>query len=429
MTKPTLDFNSGNKRIAVIGGGISGIVAAHLIARKNQVVLYEKEKRLGGHTFTKKVDNTDKAPIPVDMGFIVFNGPNYPTFNRFITQLKVERAKSDMSFAFHDPQTGFMYAGTGLRGMFARWQNVISPSFWRMVWGMRRFSVEARQDLHDGKLTGTTIGEYLDSRGYSEDFEEKYLLPMAGAIWSAPEGQSRDFPAEALVRFFDNHMLLDFTSRPQWYYIKGGSQTYVRAFEKQFQGEIRTNAPVISISREKTHVDITTDVGTEPFDAVVLATHGDISLKLLDAPSKTEKRLLSPWVYPPNRVVLHTDKEFMPPKRSAWGSWVFIKDPHRPADAPVGVSYHMNKLQNIKTNKEFIVTLNPVREPQQGTLIEDINFSHPQYSLESLATQKELHKLNGVNRTFFCGAYQGYGFHEDGAKSGAQVGKYFGESL
>lgn len=415
-------------RVAVIGGGISGIVASYLISRNNQVVLIEKEDRLGGHTYTSCVDNGD-GTIPVDMGFIVFNDPNYPVFNSFLTELGVERAVSDMSFAFHDPKSGFMYAGTGLRGMVARWRNIISPTFWRMIIGMRRFCTEAREDLYDGKLVGITIGDYMDANGYSREFEDHYLLPMAGAIWSAPEGKARDFPAEALVRFFDNHVLLDYMNRPPWYYVKGGSQAYVKAFEKVFSGEVRCDCPVASIRRNHESVSVAMESGTEEFDAVVIATHADTSLKLLENPSEDETNLLSPWRYADNRVVLHTDDDFLPPTKPATASWNFIKEPDRPDDAPVGVSYHMNRLQQIKAGREYIVTLNPVREPKNGTVIESVQFDHPQYSLESLATQKRLPELDGVNRTFFCGAYQGYGFHEDGAMSGERVARHFGESL
>jgi len=428
MSEKKIDYSSGKMRVAVIGGGISGIVASHLISRRNDVVLFEREVRLGGHTYTVTAPNGDGS-IPVDMGFIVFNEPNYPVFNAFLKDLGVERAMSDMSFAFHDPKSGFMYAGTGLRGMLARWQNIISPTFWRMLIGMRRFCNEARQDLYDGQLVGITIGEYMDAKGYSRDFEDHYLLPMAGSIWSAPEGKARDFPAEALVRFFDNHVLLDYRNRPPWYYVKGGSQTYVRAFEKTFIGEVRCGTPVISVTRGADSVDVTTASGTETFDAVVMATHADISLTLLTDPTEAETALLSPWHYADNRVALHTDKGFLPPTEPATASWNFIKEPNRPEDAPVGVSYHMNRLQQIRGTNEYIVTLNPVREPKSGTLIESVHFDHPQYSLESLATQKRLPELDGINRTFYCGAYQGYGFHEDGAMSGERVARNFGESL
>ncbi|MDC0336026.1 FAD-dependent oxidoreductase [Pseudodesulfovibrio sp.] len=428
MSQQIIDYSSGGMRVAVIGGGISGIVASYLISRRNDVVLFEKEPHLGGHTYTVSADNDGKT-MPVDMGFIVFNDPNYPVFNSFLNELGVERAESDMSFAFHDPKSGFMYAGTGLRGMLARWRNIISPTFWKMIIGMRKFSREAREDLYEGKLAGITIGEYMDAKEYSRDFEDQYLLPMTGAIWSAPEGKSRDFPAEALVRFFDNHVLLDYMDRPPWYYVKGGSQTYVRAFEKVFAGEIRCGSPASSIQRNEENVSVECQGTTEQFDAIVMATHADIGLKLLSDPSDDEKSLLSPWHYADNRVTLHTDTSFLPPTEAATASWNFIKEPDRLEDAPVGVSYHMNKLQRLETRKEHIVTLNPVRDPKAGSMIESVNFDHPEYSLEALATQKRFPELDGVNRTFFCGAYQGYGFHEDGAMSGERIARHFGESL
>lgn len=433
MSHQNIDYTSGSFRVAVIGGGISGIVAAHLISRHNHVTLIEKETQLGGHTYTAHVplvnSSAIKKKLPVDMGFIVFNIPNYPTFTAFLNSLGVEKANSNMSFAFHDPETGFMYAGTGIRGMLARKRNLFSPVFWRMLKGIRRFSIEAKYDLQTGGLAGKTIGEYLTENKYNNDFKDNYLLPMTGAIWSAPEGDTHSFPAEALVRFFDNHMLLDHRNRPQWYYIKGGSESYVRAFTKHFQGEVRTGSPVSSITRLEDKVQVVTNHGMEQFDAVVLATHADISLRLLTDPSEQEKTLLSPWRYADNRVILHTDARFLPPRVSGRASWNFIRDPERAADASVGVSYHMNRLQSISAPTEYVVTLNPVREPAPNTLLKDIQFAHPQYSLNAMATQEDLLALNGVNRTFFCGAYQGYGFHEDGAKSGARVAKHFGESL
>ncbi|WP_018124455.1 NAD(P)/FAD-dependent oxidoreductase [Desulfovibrio oxyclinae] len=428
MSHQNLDLTSGGLRVAVIGGGISGIVASHLISRRNHVTLFEKEPQLGGHTHTARV-NRNGGQVPVDMGFIVFNEPNYPTFNSFLSELGVERAESDMSFAFHDPATGFMYAGTGIRGMLARKRNLISPVFWRMISGIKRFCTEAKKDLEQGRLEGVTIGEYLEAHGYSREFEDNYLLPMAGSIWSAPDGEAHDFPAEALVRFFDNHMLLDYMERPPWYFVKGGSDTYVRAFAKTFTGEVRTGTPVWSVKRNDTGVHVATNHGSEDFDAVVLATHASDSLRLLSDADENERRLLGPWRYAANRVVLHTDEEFLPPRIAGRASWNFIRDPGRPADSPVGVSYHMNRLQGIQSHEEYVVTLNPVREPISGTVIKDVLFEHPQYSLASMATQKELPELDGHNRTFYCGAYQGYGFHEDGARSGARVAAHFGESF
>lgn len=429
MSRKNIDYSSGGLRVAVVGGGISGIMAAHLISRRNDVVLFEKEPKLGGHTYTVDVSNGDGPSLAVDMGFIVFNEPNYPVFNRFLSELNVERAESDMSFAFHDPETDFMYAGTGPRGMLARWQNLFSPTFWRMMTGIRRFGRTARRDLETGALAGLTIGQYLRAQDYGPEFENNYLLPMAGAIWSAAEGESRDFPAEALVRFFDNHVLLNYAGRPSWHYVKGGSNTYVRVFEKTFRGEVRTSMPIHEITRNENGVTLKSSNGEERFDAVVLATHADVSLSLLSDPGDAEIRFLAPWEYAANRVTLHTDPSFLPPTEAARASWNFIKDPSRPPHAPVGVSYHMNRLQRIESAREYVVTLNASAEPAEGALIEDTSLEHPQFTLNSLATQKSLPELDGVNRTFFCGAYQGYGFHEDGARSGLRVARHFGVDL
>jgi predicted NAD/FAD-binding protein len=429
MSTQSIDYTLGGNRIAVIGGGISGLVASHLISRKNTVVLFESEATLGGHTYTVNVPQKDGTTLPVDIGFIVFNDPNYPTFRAFLKELEVESDISDMSFAYHDPSSGFMYAGTGVQGMLSRWQNIFSPVFWRMLLAIPRFSKEARRDLDAGRLTGRTIGEYLDANGYNKDFEENYLLPMAGAIWSAPEGLAREFPAEALVRFFENHALLDYRNRPPWRYIKGGSAIYVRAFERAFQGEVRTNTLVTAVRRNPDGVVVSSTSGDESFDAVVLATHADITRDLLRDPDESEKKLFSPWSYAPNRVVLHSDSSFLPPKAAAQASWNFVRDMERNEDAPVGVSYHMNRLQKLQNDSEYVVTLNPVREPKAGTVTEDVVLDHPQFTIASMETQKSFSEIQGNNRTFFCGAYQGYGFHEDGARSGALVAEHFGERL
>lgn len=432
MYQKSIDYTSGSLRVAVVGGGISGIVAAHLISRKHNVTLIEKEPRLGGHTYTSQVSFSQGAKtlqLPVDMGFIVFNKQNYPTFNAFLKQLNIEAAKSDMSFAFHDPETGFMYAGTGLRGMLVRKRNLVSPVFWRMLNGIRKFNGEAKRDLDSGSLKGKTIEEYLTEKRYNKSFENNYLLPMAGAIWSAPEKDTHNFPAEALVRFFDNHMLLNHLNLPQWYFVKNGSYSYVQAFERQFSGIIRTGTAVSSVIRTPQAVQLIINEQPEQFDAVVLATHANISLQLLSSPSSQEIALLSPWHYTDNHVVLHTDENFLPPKVAGRASWNFIRDPQQISGDTVGVSYHMNRLQDITAEHEYVVTLNPTREPAPDTLIEDKHFAHPQYSLEAMQTQEGLPSLNGINRTFFCGAYQGYGFHEDGAKSGARVAELFGVSL
>lgn len=433
MSQEKIAYTAGGLKVAVIGGGISGLVAAHLLSRRNHVTIFEKETHLGGHTYTAKVPahspSGEEKTLPVDMGFIVFNIPNYPVFNAFINALGVKRAKSNMSFAFYNPETDFMYAGTGLRGLFAHKKNIISLDFWKMLYGIRKFGVEAKQALLAGKLSGKTLGEYLRTQKYGSYFTQNYLLPMAEAIWSTPEGDIRSFPAETLVHFFDNHLLLEYTMRPQWYYIEGGSDTYVRAFRKQFSGDIHTSTVVTSVTRHANHVHVMTDKGSGEFDTVVLATHANVSLRILTNPTEQEHTLLSPWKYADNRVVLHTDDSFLPPKAAGRASWNVIRDPLQKKQGSVGVSYYMNRLQNIAADKAYVVTLNPVREPKLNTLLEDKHFAHPQYSLAAIASQNDLPKLDGINRTFFCGAYHGYGFHEDGAASGARVARHFGESL
>ncbi len=415
------------RRIAVIGGGISGIAAAHYLAPEREVVLFEKEGRLGGHTHTVTVPaGQPDAGLPVDMGFIVMNDTTYPRLNRFLDQLGISRAGTEMSFAFHDAATGRGYAGTTLNGLFASRSHIFQPGFWRFLWSVLRFGKRVQQDLYRGRLTGITLGDYLQMNRINDRLVRDYLLPMVGAVWSASKDGVTSFPMQSFAAFFSNHGLLTFRERPRWKYIPGGSESYVRAFAKGFAGTVRTGMPILRVVRHDDGVDLHWSGGVQRFDAVIFATHADLSLALLDAPDSLERELLSPWTYADNLTVLHTDTSVMPPRRRGWGAWTHVRQAEGDDMAPVCIHYHMNRLQCLDARRDYIVSLNPDRKIRPETVIESVMFTHPCFTLDSLASRNRLSELNGRNRTWFCGAYQYNGFHEDGIRSALRVVRDFG---
>jgi uncharacterized protein len=360
----------------------------------------------------------------------VMNHRNYPILTRLLAQLGVELRDSDMSFSYYDEVGGLQYSGTDLNGLFAQRRNLFRPAFHRMIRDLLRFYREAGEDLKMGRLQGIPLGEYLDRKGYSSEFIRDHLLPMAAAIWSTPCERIRDFPAAALVHFFENHGLLSLTNRPQWRTVVGGSHTYVKAILKGFRGSVRTGAPVAGIRREQTSVIVTPRDG-EPmrFDAAVIAVHADEAIGMLADPSDEEKRLLGAWHYENNHTVLHTDRSALPPLRRAWASWNYTHEHLSPESSPASLSYHMNRLQGLETQHEYIVSLNRRTPVPQDRIVAEMDYTHPTYSEASMATQKDLPVLNGSRNTYFCGSYFGYGFHEDAVRSGVAVAHALGLDL
>ena len=416
------------RHIAVIGGGISGIAAAHYLAPGREVVLFEKEDRLGGHTHTVTVPAGEPdAGLPVDMGFIVMNDTTYPRLNRFLDELDISRADTEMSFAFHDAATGMGYAGTTLNGLFASRSHLFQPGFWRFLWSVLRFGKGVQQDLERGRLTGITLGNYLQRNRIDDRLVRDYLLPMVGAVWSASKDGVTSFPMQSFAAFFANHGLLTFRNRPRWKYITGGSESYVRALAKGFSGTVRTSTPILRVVRHDDGVDVYWSGGSQRFDAVIFATHADLSLALLDPPDSLERELLTPWAYADNLTVLHTDTSVMPPKRRGWGAWTHVRQAGGDGTAPACIHYHMNRLQRLDARRDYIVSLNPDRSIKPDMVIESVVFKHPRFTLASLASGKRLSELNGRNRSWFCGAYQYNGFHEDGIRSALRVVRDFGE--
>ncbi len=416
-------------RVAVIGSGVAGMTSAWMLRKKCDVEVFDPNHYAGGHTRTIPVPEPSGAVTPVDMGFIVMNHRNYPLFTKLLEALDVSLADSDMSFSFHEKQSGYAYCGSNLRGLFATPANLFSAKHWSMLKNVMRFNRDALAALEDSSADTISLGDFLDKGHYGTAFEERYLLPMGAAIWSTPLTDIRSFPAAALFRFFVNHGLLSIGDRPQWRYVVGGSQTYMNAIQASFSGHIHLGCGVASVARDHDHVDLKLQNGSQKrFDYVIFACHADQAFKMLTDPGPEETRLLGPWRYQDNSVVLHTDTRVMPTQRAAWASWNAVSY-GEDIDQPVALTYDMNRLQNLDSQRLYLVSLNMDERIDPEQIIHRESFTHPTYTFESMATQTALPSLNAVNRTFFCGSYFGYGFHEDAVRSAVQVAEHFGESL
>lgn len=416
-------------KIGVIGTGAAGLSAAWLLRRKHDVTLFEKDSRVGGHTSTVVIDSGPDAGTPVDTGFIVFNDRNYPTLLKLFAQLGCEARDSDMSFGFHSKVNGLAYSASNLAGLLAQPVNALRPSYWKMWRDVFRFWREAREHLLAGQLAGKTMRQFLGEIGIGRDAIEKFILPMGAAIWSATKNGMMEFPAESLMRFWENHGLLSASDHPQWKTVVGGSHSYVKIMLKDLR-DIVTNARIASVMRDESGATINfQDGSSRRFDRIVIATHADQALRLLGDPSADESRLLGAWSYSMNKTILHTDASFMPGNRRAWASWNYVEETADAADRAVPVTYWMNRLQGLRTSREYFVTLNPSRQVAKEHVIREFDYEHPQYTFAAVESQRELPNLNGVRNTFFCGSYFGYGFHEDAVRSGAAVAKSLGVEL
>jgi predicted NAD/FAD-binding protein len=422
--------NESGLNIAVVGGGVAGITAAYLLQRKHTVTLYEKNGYIGGHTHTIVIEEGPDKGTPVDTGFIVLNDRTYPLFTTFLSQLKVPIRKTDMSFSYFCRKTGLQYGSRNFDTIFAQRRNLFRPSFWSLLLGIIRLNTKTAKKLKGGGLGTITLGDYLRKEKFSRAVIGEYLIPMAAAIWSTPDAKMMDFPAESFFRFFQNHGLLSVTEQPQWYFVAGGSQTYVRAFLDSFRGKAHADHEVRTIRRTDSGPVVTLQNGAEKqFDRVIIAAHADETYAMLDDPSDEETRLLSPWRYTINYTVLHTDISMLPPNRRAWASWNYLRDKDVESESPVTVTYDMNRLQALNTQKVYCVTLNPIRPIPREHVIRELEYTHPTYTFEALKTQGELPNLNGKRDTFFCGSYFGYGFHEDAVRSAVRVAEKFGIGL
>lgn len=416
--------------IAVIGSGVAGLTAAYILNREHNVTVFEKNDYAGGHTHTIVIEKGPDAGTPVDTGFIVMNHANYPLFTGLLEQLGVGLRDSDMSFGYHCEETGLQYSSRGLSGLYAQRGNIVSPKFQRMVYDLLRFYKHAKSDLETGSAATLTLGEYLKERKFSDIFITHHILPMGSAIWSTPDDEMMEFPAESFFRFFNNHRLLSLTGQHVWRTVIGGSHTYVKAIRKTLKKDVLVSSAVKSVTRKKGSVLVRAEGRKdETFDIAVIAAHADEALRLLADPTAEEKRLLGAWRYQKNRTVLHTDNTLMPTNKNAMASWNFIRSAGKEKGSPLTLTYHMNRLQGLDTVNQYYVTLNSVKKIPKDKIITTMDYHHPMYTFKSMNTQRELHKLNGENGTYFCGSYSGYGFHEDAVRSGVVVARLLGCDL
>ncbi|WP_053146904.1 NAD(P)/FAD-dependent oxidoreductase [Pseudomonas sp. P97.38] len=414
-------------RIAIIGSGIAGLTCAHLLSRKHEVTVFEAAEWVGGHTHTVDVAWRGEH-YAIDTGFIVFNDWTYPNFIRLLDQLKVASRPTEMSFSVHDPLTGLEYNGHDLNTLFAQRRNLVSPGFWGMLRDILRFNRQALADLDEQRIdASTTLGSYLRAQGYGQRFIKHYIVPMGAAIWSMSPADMLDFPLQFFVRFCRNHGLLSVNHRPQWRVIEGGSRSYIAPLCQPFAQRIRLNCKVRRVSRDEGGVTLTSAAGPERFDSVVFACHSDQALALLEAPSPQERAVLGAIRYADNDVVLHTDSRLLPRRRRAWASWNYRLGGSD--QAPAAVTYNMNILQGIQASETFCVSLNQTALVDPAKIIARFQYAHPQYSLAASAAQADHAQLQGQQLSYYCGAYWGNGFHEDGVVSALKVAEHFGETL
>jgi predicted NAD/FAD-binding protein len=411
--------HSGSLDIAVVGSGISGLSAAWLLSKRHRVVLYEADTRLGGHSHT-----VDVAGAAIDTGFIVFNESTYPNLTSLFEHIGVATKRSDMTFAVSLDDGRLEYSGTGLLGLFAQGRNAISPRFWRMLRDLVRFYREAPRNV--AALGLITLDEYLDAAGYGEGFRNDHLYPMAAAIWSTPAAKIGAYPAASFIRFCDTHGLLKLSSRPIWRTVCGGSRSYVRVLTDAI-AEVVSDYPINTIVRTTNGSEVVGyDGDRRRFDQVVIATHADQALQVLADPSSEERRLLGAFNYINNEAVLHSDPRLMPRRHRVWSSWNYMA---RDDDdgRKLAVTYWMNRLQEIKSERPLFVTLNPHREIAPNAILREMRYSHPRFDAQAMQAQRELWSLQGKRNTWFCGAYFGAGFHEDGLQAGLAVAEALGD--
>jgi predicted NAD/FAD-binding protein len=407
--------------VAVIGGGVAGVTAAHILQNRFSVDLFEAADYLGGHTNTFQVSSGPDQGLMVDTGFIVFNSLTYPHFERFLGELGVQRQESDMSFGYLCEQTGWRYAGQGLNSLFARRSNLISPEFWRFVFEIVHFSLLNTWKMSNNAPVQGTLRDYL--KNYSPAFVQHYIAALGAAIWSTPLEEILDFPASSYLRFFANHGLLNLWRRPQWYTVKGGSAQYLRAFERKFQGRILLKHPVTQLSHNEQGVEFQAGGQVHRYQRAVLATHADISLAMLAHPTGLEQELLGAWRYLGNRAVLHQDLRQMPDNPLLHASWNYRRPLH--SNQLPTLTYDMNRLQRLPTSQPYLVTLNPTTAISDDKILGQWIYHHPQFDERSVATQVRLPQLNTSNLAY-CGSYHRYGFHEDAVLSAVNAARHWG---
>jgi uncharacterized protein len=413
-------------RIAVVGTGVSGLAAAWLLARRHEVHVVERDARIGGHTRTIDAPGPGGATVPVDTGFIVYNEVTYPLLVRLLDELGVVTEPSDMSWSLRCDRCDLEYAGDR-RGIAAQPRNLADPSYLRMIADIVRFNRLGRRILHDGRATAVPIGRFLEAAGFGPAFRDHYLLPMAAAIWSSGTGPIRDFPLASLLAFLDNHGLLGVTTHHRWRTVTGGAGSYLGPLTAPYARRIHRDRGAAGIVRDRDGVTVRLlDGSSARFDAVVVATHADEALALLEDPSDDERELLGAWEYSRNDRWLHQDASLLPVSPAARASWNYRLDDCTAPSERVSLTYDLNRLQSLPAPPHQLVTLNPLREPDPSTVVVRDEVTHPGYSRAAVATQARLDELNGARRTFFVGAYQRWGFHEDGLWSAVRAAAHLG---
>ena len=405
-------------KLAVIGSGISGLSAAYHFSKNHKVDLFEQDDHFGGHSLTYDIKEEDKV-VPVDLGFIVFNEQTYPNLISFFRELDVPFEKSNMSFSVSVKDSNVEYGGSGFNAIFANKKNLLNLKFLKMINEIISFYKKA-PSLLNHNLSEDTLGNYLEKSKLSKYFIEYHIIPMVAAIWSMPFEKAKDMPLKLFLNFFINHGLFKLKNRPQWYTVTNRSRAYVNKVLEKISGEVFKNYKVSKILRSENNVRIS--IGNEylDYDHAILASHADQSLKILEEPTSEEDKILKRFSYVSNKAYLHIDENLMPLRKSAWSSWNSITKDNRTC-----ITYWLNKLQNLKTSKNYFLTLNPVEQINNNKILKKIDFTHPYFNKENVKLQKDLHKLQGKKRTWFCGSYFGYGFHEDGLKSSIELFRKF----
>ena len=412
-------------KIAIIGTGIAGNVAAYYLNKKHDIKVFEENDYVGGHTHTHDIIMDDNE-YAVDTGFIVFNYKTYPHFTKLLKELEVEVQPSDMSFSVKCEKTGLEYNGTTLNSLFAQRLNLFKPSFYKMIKDILRFNKESVEELEAGNAN-VSMGKFLSDRHYGKKFIEQYLIPMGAAVWSADPEQMMAFPAGFFIRFFHNHGMLSVNDRPQWYVIKGGSKEYVKKLTSSFANKIHTESAVKSVKRSENGVLLTLENGeSQFFDDVFIATHSDQALSMLEDVSEIEESVLCKIPYQENEAILHTDKSILPNKKLAWAAWNYHILGNK--QDKVALTYSMNILQSLDSKEEFCVTLNNEDAIDPNKIIKKIKYAHPIFTPDGIDAQKRHSEVNGQQHTYFCGAYWRFGFHEDGVWSALQAVKHFEEN-
>lgn len=415
--------NISNKKIAVIGSGIAGISASYFLSSKYDVHLFEKNNYLGGHTRTVKVI-TDKN-LSIDTGFIVFNDRNYPDLIKFFEHLNVKIMNSDMSFAVSDSNYNIEYGGKDLKSLFAQYKNIFNISYLKMIYEIYRFYKLCKNTKLDNINNNYTIEDFVKNNHFSSYLKKLHIYPLISSIWSTNQKDVSNFPLKLFLNFFNNHDLFNFKDRPQWKFVQGGSNSYIKKIIELDKFSYSLNTKIDKIIRTKNNIKIIKNDEEIVFDYIIIATHADQALQIINSPTNDEKEILSKFEYTKNRAYLHSDRSMMPKNIKTWSSWNFIKNEKE--NINFTLTYWMNNLQKLQTNHEYFVTINPEKTPEN--VHNETFFTHPKFNLQTMKSQIKLKDLQGVNNTFFCGAYHGYGFHEDGIQSAVYISKMLGVNI